>query len=44
LLFAALNKKIAQTPAATLITTRIRVSDFEKFVILAKAMIGISPR
>ena len=44
LLFTALNKKIAQTPAATLISTRIRVSDFEKIFILAKSMIGISPR
>ena len=44
LLFEALNKKIANTKAEELITTRIRVNDLHKLSILFKAMIGITPK
>lgn len=38
-LFARLNAKIRTTPAATLKTTRIRVSDLEKFVIALRVIL-----
>ena len=44
LFFTALNDKIAKTPAETLISTRIRVNDLHKFVILLKAWTGINPK
>jgi phytoene/squalene synthetase len=44
LLFTALNKKIAKTPAEQLIRARIRVSDVHKLFILFKAMIGVTPK
>ncbi len=44
LLFTALNDKIAKTPADELIRARIRVNDFQKFLILFKAWIGVIPR
>lgn len=44
LLFTALNDKIAKTPAEKIISTRIRVNDLHKLVILLKAWIGITPR
>ena len=44
LLFTALNKKIAKTPAEELITTRIRVNNLHKFFILLISMIGVTPR
>ena len=44
LLFTALNKKIAETPAETLIRARIRVNDLHKLFILFKAMIGVTPK
>jgi phytoene/squalene synthetase len=44
LLFTALNKKIAKTPAEQLIRTRIRVSDIHKLFILFKSMIGVTPK
>jgi phytoene/squalene synthetase len=43
-LFEALNKKIAKTPAETLIRARIRVNDLHKLFILFKAMIGVTPK
>lgn len=39
-LFASLNAKIRKTPAEVLKTTRIRVSDPEKFVIAARVFLG----
>lgn len=39
-LFASLNAKIRKTPAEVLKTTRIRVSDPEKFLIAARVMFG----
>lgn len=39
-LFASLNAKIRRTPAEVLKTTRIRVSDPEKFVIAARVIVG----
>jgi hypothetical protein len=42
--FEALNEKIAATPAHELIHKRIRVTDFQKIVILLKAMFGVSPK
>ncbi len=39
-LFARLNAKIRRTPAATLKTTRIRVSDPEKFAIAARVIVA----
>ena len=42
--FEALNEKIAATPAHELIHKRIRVTDFQKIVILLKAMFGASPK
>lgn len=44
LLFTALNDKIANTPAEQLIRARIRVNNFQKFLILFKAWIGVIPR
>jgi phytoene/squalene synthetase len=44
LLFTALNKKIAKTPAEQLIRARIRVSDVHKLFMLFKAMIGVLPK
>jgi len=43
-LFEELNNKIAKTPAAKLIRTRIRVTDIHKLFILLKALIGITPK
>ena len=42
--FEALNDRIAKTPANELIHKRIRVSDFQKIIILLKAMFGVSPK
>lgn len=39
-LFASLNAKIRKTPSEVLKTTRIRVSDPEKFLIAARVMFG----
>lgn len=39
-LFASLNAKIRKTPAEVLKTTRIRVSDPEKFLIAARVIFG----
>lgn len=39
-LFASLNAKIRRTPAEVLKTTRIRVSDPEKFLIAARVILG----
>jgi phytoene/squalene synthetase len=44
LLFTALNDKIAKTKAQDLIRARIRVNDFQKFVILSKAWMGVLPK
>jgi phytoene/squalene synthetase len=44
LLFTELNDKISATPAEELIRTRIRVSNLRKLVIIAKAMIGVTPK
>jgi phytoene synthase len=40
MLFEALNKKIANTPAELLVETRIRVPNFQKLVILLRAALG----
>lgn len=44
LLFEELNQRIAKTPAAQLIETRIRVPNPVKFWILLKALIGVLPK
>lgn len=43
-LFARLNNRIRATPAETLKTTRIRVSDVTKFVIAARVMLSMRGR
>lgn len=42
-LFQELTYKVAATPAKTLISTRIRVSNPRKLVLVAKALIGMTP-
>ena len=42
MLFQALNKRIAETPADLLVRTRIRVPNAQKLVILIKAWIGVA--
>lgn len=42
--FEALNERIRNTPAEVLIETRISVPNFEKLVILAKALLGVVPK
>lgn len=42
--FAALNERIRNTPAEKLIETRISVPNSQKLLILAKAMMGVTPR
>ncbi|MDE2592175.1 MAG: squalene/phytoene synthase family protein, partial [Actinomycetales bacterium] len=44
LLFEALNKKLAKTPAEELASTRVSVSTAQKLRILALAQIGVMPR
>ena len=44
LLFEALNKKLAKTPAEELASTRVSVSTAQKMRILALALIGVMPR
>jgi len=44
LLFEALNKKIAATPASEIIRRRIRVSNFSKLLIVGKAWMGATPK
>lgn len=44
LLFEALNKKLAKTPAEELASTRVSVSTAQKLRILALAQIGVLPR
>lgn len=44
LLFEALNKKLAKTPAEELASTRVSVSTAQKLRILALALIGVMPR
>ena len=43
-LFQELTVKIARTPASVLISTRIRVSNPRKLVLVAKALLGVTPR
>jgi phytoene/squalene synthetase len=43
-LFQELTVKIARTPAPVLISTRIRVSNPRKLVLVAKALLGVTPR
>jgi phytoene/squalene synthetase len=43
-LFQELTMKIARTPASVLISTRIRVSNPRKLVLVAKALLGVTPR
>jgi phytoene synthase len=43
-LFEELTKKVAATPAKVLISTRIRVSNPRKLVLVAKALLGVTPR
>ena len=43
-LFQELTVKIARTPAEVLISTRIRVSNPRKLVLVAKALLGVTPR
>lgn len=43
LLFADLNRKLAKTPAAELIQTRIRVGNFRKLWLVLKAKLGVRP-
>ena len=42
-LFQELTTKVAATPASVLITTRIRVSNPRKLVLVAKALLGVTP-
>ena len=42
-LFQELTTKVAATPANVLITTRIRVSNPRKLVLVAKALLGVTP-
>ena len=42
--FAALNERIRNTPAEKLIETRISVPNSQKLLILAKAMMGVTPK
>jgi phytoene synthase len=42
--FAALNDRIRNTPAEVLIETRISVPNSQKLVILAKALLGVTPK
>ena len=42
--FAALNERIRNTPAEVLIETRISVPNSQKLVILAKALLGVTPK
>ena len=44
LLFEALNRRISDTPAATIATTRISVGNFTKLALLVRAYLGIFPR
>ena len=43
-LFQELTTKVAATPASILITTRIRVSNPRKLVLVAKALLGVTPK
>jgi phytoene/squalene synthetase len=43
-LFEELTKKVAATPAKVLISTRIRVSNPRKLVLVTKALLGVTPR
>jgi phytoene/squalene synthetase len=43
LLFAELNRKIARTPAAELIDTRISVSNPKKLLLVLRANLGAKP-
>lgn len=43
-LFQELTVKISRTPASVLISTRIRVSNPRKLVLVAKALLGVTPR
>jgi len=43
-LFQELTTKVAGTPANVLITTRIRVSNPRKLVLVAKALLGVTPK
>ena len=43
-LFQELTTKVAATPASVLITTRIRVSNPRKLVLVAKALLGVTPK
>jgi phytoene/squalene synthetase len=43
-LFQELTVKIARTPASVLTSTRIRVSNPRKLVLVAKALLGVTPR
>ena len=43
-LFEELTKKVAATPASVLISTRIRVSNPRKLVLVAKALLGATPK
>lgn len=42
--FAALSKKISQTPASKLVAKRVRINAYAKFWILLKACLGITPK
>lgn len=42
LLFAELNRKLSNTPAAELIQTRIRVGNFRKLWLVLKAKLGVN--
>lgn len=44
LLFKALNRRIEQAPASALFEKRIRVPDWQKLLIVARAWIGVLPR
>ena len=44
MLFEELNKRIAKTPASGLITTRISVPNFKKFLIIIKVLLGGLPK
>jgi phytoene/squalene synthetase len=44
MLFEALNRRIANTPAATIATTRISVGNFTKLALLVRAYLGIFPK
>ena len=43
-LFQELTTKVAATPAEVLISTRIRVSNPRKLVLVAKALLGVTPK